>query len=186
MERKDNTKIFIFTMMLGFLFLLPAVYVVVVFCDAVKEQPAAEIIKPDVEKVVEVKGDTIIKTEQVKIYVTSAQGKTAELTEPEIELLARLVHAEAGNQDPIGKRLVADVILNRIDSDRFPDNLMDVVTAAGQFTEPATSYTDSDMDAVKQELGGRLDENVLYFRTGYYHKHGTPAYQHGAHYFSGG
>lgn len=184
MERKNKLEAYIFNKLLPLLCLIPIAVVAVAYYNAGAEP--AEIIKPDVEKVVEVKGETIIKTEQVKIYVASAQGKTAELTEPEIELLARLVHAEAGNQDPIGKRLVADVILNRIDSDRFPDNLTDVVTAAGQFTEPATSYTDSDMDAVKQELGGRLDENVLYFRTGYYHKHGTPAYQHGAHYFSGG
>lgn len=184
MERKYKLEAYIFNKLLPLLCLIAIAIVAVDYYNAGAEP--AEIIKPDVEKVVEVKGDTIIKTEQVKIYVASAQGKTAELTESEIELLVRLVHAEAGNQDPIGKRLVADVILNRIDSDRFPDNLTDVVTAAGQFTEPATSYTDSDMDAVKQELGGRLDENVLYFRTGYYHKHGTPAYQHGAHYFSGG
>lgn len=184
MKRKRSHGVNIFLLFLFLLYFLPVAVVGIALYDAGKE--SAEIIQPDVEKVVEIKGDTIIKTEQIKIYISPTRGKSAELTEPEIELLARLVHAEAGNQDIIGKRLVADVILNRIDSDKFPDNVTDVITATGQFTEPAASYTDSDMEAVKQELGGRLDENVLYFRTGDYHKHGTPAYQHGSHYFSGG
>lgn len=49
-------------------------------------------------------------------------------------LLYSLVQAEAGNQDLDGCRLVADVVLNRIDSDSFPNELEDVIYAPGQFS----------------------------------------------------
>lgn len=42
------------------------------------------------------------------------------LVTSEMAMLAQLVQAEAGNQDLTGKRLVADVVLNRVDSERFP------------------------------------------------------------------
>lgn len=37
--------------------------------------------------------------------------------------LAQLVEAEAGTQGFYGKQLVADVVLNRVDSDIFPDTI---------------------------------------------------------------
>ena len=45
----------------------------------------------------------------------------------EMELLAQLIEAEAGNQDYTGKRLVGDVVINRIRSNRFPNTLEEVM-----------------------------------------------------------
>ena len=106
------------------------------------------------------------------------------LDEDEMELLAKLVHAEAGNQDQVGKRLVVDVVLNRMMDSSFPDTIGGVIYQSGQFTRPATFYTESDMQAVIEECQRRIDTEILWFRTGTYHNVGTPAYQHGAHYFS--
>lgn len=106
------------------------------------------------------------------------------LTEEEMALLARLVHAEAGNQDHIGKRLVVDVVLNRMVDDSFPSTVGGVIYQAGQFTKPSTFYTQSDMDAVILECERRIDTEILWFKTGNYHNIGVPAYQHSAHYFS--
>lgn len=45
----------------------------------------------------------------------------------EIFWLARIIHAEAGGQPVEGKIGVGNVVLNRVESDRFPDNIQDVV-----------------------------------------------------------
>lgn len=85
-------------------------------------------------------------------------------------LLYSLVQAEAGNQDLDGCRLVADVVLNRIDSDRFPNELEDVIYAPGQFSVvrngrlASAKPTDKVIQAVNMELSqGRLNTDVLYF-----------------------
>ena len=49
-------------------------------------------------------------------------------------LLARLVHAEAKGESYKGKVAVATVILNRVDSSKFPDTVKEVIYAKGQFT----------------------------------------------------
>lgn len=150
-----------------------------------------EIVKPEIEVVHEVRVEVIkekpvqAEREIVTLYLERDADHETNLSTDDKILLAGLVHAEAGNQDEIGKRLVADVVLNRVDSDRFPDTLAGVIMQEGQFVEPADNYTDADMLAVEKELEARLDGDVLYFRTKEYHKHGTPLYQHGAHYFSG-
>lgn len=125
-----------------------------------------------------------IDTTEVITLVIKNQNEF-NLTEEEMELLARLVHAEAGNQDHIGKRLVVDVVLNRMLDDSFPSTVGGVIYQAGQFTKPSTFYTQSDMDAVILECERRIDTQVLWFRTGSYHNIGVALFQHGAHYFSG-
>lgn len=56
-----------------------------------------------------------------------------EFTEEEIDLMAACVYFEAGNQSMEGKRLVADVIINRVESNRFPGTVKEVLSAEGQF-----------------------------------------------------
>lgn len=101
------------------------------------------------------------------------------------EIIAKVVRAEAGNQDEFGKRLVVDVILNRVDSDEFPNTVADVVHQKNQFAK-GYYYTDDDLKIVTEEMEYRMDYEIIYFRTGKYHTFGTPAYQHGAHFFSKG
>lgn len=105
----------------------------------------------------------------------------------EFELFARVVEAEAGNQGLYGKQLVADVILNRVDSDRFPDDLETVLTQSGQFTVVGSGAiwrvnpTDETYQAIFMELGDREDYQILFFCAGGYNA--TPAYQYKDHYF---
>lgn len=63
------------------------------------------------------------KKESVKIRLTNS----------EIDLLARLVRAEAQTEPYEGKIAVACVLLNRIESKKFPDTLKEVIYAPGQF-----------------------------------------------------
>lgn len=50
-----------------------------------------------------------------------------DLTDNEMEILCRIVQAEAGGEDMTGKILVADVVLNRVEHPSFPDNIEEVV-----------------------------------------------------------
>lgn len=56
-----------------------------------------------------------------------------EFSEEEIDLMAACVFFEAGNQSMEGKRLVADVIINRVRSNRFQGTVEEVLSADGQF-----------------------------------------------------
>lgn len=106
------------------------------------------------------------------------------------ELLYRLVTREAGNQDLDGMRLIVDVVLNRVNDERFPGNIKDVLSSPGQFDGAKdlsliTPY-DTCKHAVDMELncdleGSRLDYESIYFARS---PHTKNHYKHGDHYFS--
>ena len=50
-----------------------------------------------------------------------------ELSEDDLNILLRIVEAEAGGEDENGKLLVANVVLNRVKSPLFPDTVPEVV-----------------------------------------------------------
>lgn len=116
----------------------------------------------------------------------------------EMEMLAQLIHAEAGTEDLEGKRLVADVVLNRVEAgfadgtlegvifQKINDTAMFTTVYNGMFDEAGYHMLESDYLAaqIEYEAEHRLDDKILYFRTGHYHTYGTPAYRHGGHYFS--
>lgn len=115
-----------------------------------------------------------------------------ELIYDEMMLVAQIVQAEAGNQDLDGMRLVADVVLNRMDSDKFPDSAYEVIFQEGQFGptvdgawEKAGWYIcDNAFKAVEMEWTreSRLNSGILYFNTSW--DNGTNPFKHGAHWFS--
>lgn len=55
------------------------------------------------------------------------------LSNGEIDMLARLVRAEAQTESFEGKVAVACVVLNRVEHPQFPDSIQDVIYAPGQF-----------------------------------------------------
>lgn len=57
--------------------------------------------------------------------------------EPELECMAKVVRHEAANQSRKGQRAVAEIILNRVRSGRFPDTVCGVVNQPGQFFDIA-------------------------------------------------
>lgn len=86
------------------------------------------------------------------------------------KILQRIVEAEAGDQDLRGRRLVANVILNRVRSSKFPDTIREVVFAARQFSPVSDGryYTvqvsKKTVEAVEQALNGVDDsKGALYF-----------------------
>lgn len=107
-----------------------------------------------------------------------------------MEMLARCVEAEAGNQGLEGKRLVVDVILNRVRDKDFPDTITGVITQKYHFS----SYWNGAMEKVevseetRQAIRMELEEvgypGLIYFREGDWPLYGTQWKKVGAHYFS--
>lgn len=112
----------------------------------------------------------------------------------ELELVALLVQAEAGNQDELGKRYVADVVFNRVDSDNFPDTIEEVVyqnnptqfsvTSNGALEKAGYTITEDVFNIVLEEAEKRTNSEIIYFRTNKYHSSGHKAFKHQDHYFS--
>ena len=90
----------------------------------------------------------------------------------EAELLERVVEAEAGNQGLLGKRLVVSVIYNRVESDKFPNTIYEVLTAPHQFgpvwngAAEKVTVSDETRAAIMLELTERSDPEILYFNSG--------------------
>ena len=112
------------------------------------------------------------------------------LTREEIEMVAQVTMAEAGGEPEEAQRLVIDTILNRIDSDRFPDTLEKVIYGKNQFSVMWNGafercYPREDLvDLVEEELLERTNSDVLYFRASHYHDFGVPVVAYGNSYFS--
>ena len=89
----------------------------------------------------------------------------------EMELLAQLVEAEAGNQPFEGKCLIVDVVLNRVESPDFPNTITEVIFDDGQFSvikngafdKAAWNMQESDYAAVMCEMEMHSNKEVLYF-----------------------
>ena len=111
-------------------------------------------------------------------------------TEEEIDLLALVTMAEAEGEPEEGQRLVIDTVLNRVDSEHFPDTVNDVVYQKNHFSSMWDGrvnkcYVMDDIrNLVLEELESRTNSDVVYFRTGKYSKYGSPMFKVGAHYFS--
>ncbi len=67
-----------------------------------------------------------------------AREAEAERRAEEIKLLAAIIEAEAGGEPYEGQVAVGAVVLNRVDSGRFPGSISGVIYQSGQFT-PATN-----------------------------------------------
>ena len=110
----------------------------------------------------------------------------------DMELMAQLVEAEAGNQDFEGKCLVVDVLLNRLESPDFPNTVEEVIFQEGQFSvtkngaweKAAWNMKEDDYKAVEYELEMHTNKEVLYFNNcKKVAGSGTP-FKHGGHWFN--
>ena len=109
----------------------------------------------------------------------TVKGANTNSTSDEVKLLACLVHAEAGNQSYEGKLAVANVVLNRVKSSKYPNSIQKVIYQRGQFSVAFSgslqkqlnhygNYTSSSqklsIQAAKDALAGNNNiGNRLYF-----------------------
>lgn len=137
--------------------------------------------------------DEMYRLEQVE----SEQGRMKENVEAnnqkyaaEIEMLARCVEAEAGNQSIDVKRAVISVILNRTEDADWPDTISEVIADPYEFAtywngrmnevEPSIST----YEAISLEMETRSYQGLYYFDMDKYLQYGTPYKKMGDLYFS--
>ena len=109
-----------------------------------------------------------------------------EYTPEDIVLVGMLVEHECPHESEKGKRLVIDTVLNRVESDKFPNTVKEVLSQPGQYCNPKRYPPDHIYKLVAEEMYMRTNPQVLWYRTKKYHKYGEPIMQEGSHYFSGG
>ncbi|MCM1193627.1 MAG: cell wall hydrolase [Butyrivibrio sp.] len=118
--------------------------------------------------------DVAISEQRVVNYSLVEQGEYRFLEEEELEVLQRIVEAEAGSEDEDGKLLVANVVLNRVDSDRFPETVTEVVfqqsKGVSQFSPAASGriysvkVSEETVAAVERALAGEdISQGALFF-----------------------
>ncbi len=87
--------------------------------EAALAEPAAEEAEPAEEAVEEPEPEAETAEEPA--------GNRSGLEEQEYQVLLKIVEAEAGGEDTVGRMLVANVIMNRVRSGRFPNTITEVV-----------------------------------------------------------
>lgn len=116
------------------------------------------------------------------------------ITQNELDMLAQLVMAEAGNQDLTGKRLVVDVVINRVENDEyFPDTIEEVIYQNNQFSCIKSGLYDRCSDKVTKECYDavmleytslKLDDGILYFSSTEKPVNGSDPFKYQDHWFS--
>lgn len=102
--------------------------------------------------------------------VVSGHSSNWNLTDKEYEELCRIVEAEAGGEDVNTRIAVTDVILNRVESGKFPNNIHDVIFAGKQFTPVSNGrfYSVTISESTKKAVDAALQSpdksmGALYF-----------------------
>lgn len=133
------------------------------------------------------------QTEPGKIIETceiTAEELEEELFCDSLELLALCVESEAGNQGLYGKKLVVDVVLNRVDDPNYPDNITDVIMQQNQFSVVldgriwTVEPSEETFEAIREELEVRTNTEIIFFTSEGYSPYGEPWGKVGDHYFS--
>lgn len=107
-----------------------------------------------------------------------------------LELMAKVVEAEAGNQELLGKRMVVDVILNRVRDDDFPDTIVDVIYQKNAFAVigngmyEKVEVSDETWTAIYMEMEKVSYPELFYFCSTGFPVYGTAWDKVGDHYFN--
>jgi len=136
----------------------------------VAERKASEAAK---EKKAAKKEKAAKEIESLTVKVASS-SKAIKVTKAEVAMLERIVEAEAGGEDTVGKILVANVIFNRIVNKEFPNSVEGVIFQKSQgkyqFSPVkngrywSVKVSDETEKAVERALSGEdYSEGALYF-----------------------
>lgn len=108
------------------------VELIVDFEDAISREEEMELQRLKEEE--RIKKETEIKYRDEVSY-----------TKDDLKLLTCLVQAEAGNQSYEGKLAVANVVLNRVKSSKYPDSIKAVIYQSGQFSVASSGSLDKQL-----------------------------------------
>lgn len=107
---------------------------VVAFEEAVSKEEEQKLLQLQAEE--RAKKETEIKYSNGVSY-----------TDADVMLLACLIHAEAGGQSYEGKLAVANVVLNRVKSSKYPDSIKSVIYQSGQFSVAKSGSLQKQLDS---------------------------------------
>lgn len=87
----------------------------------------------------------------------------------DVQLLAKLITAETGSSSDQAQIAIASVVMNRVNSAKFPDTVFEVIYQKGQYSPTWNGSIDNEPDeqALKNALyvyqnGSQIPSNVLY------------------------
>ena len=113
------------------------------------------------------------ETEETEVHVYRNRWGI-QLTEEEIELLAKILWVEARGESEAGQKAVVEVVFNRMLSDEFPDTLYDVLSqkkpvqfASWKLRDKAKP-TEKEYTSIYAVLNGETSvvrEDTVYFAT---------------------
>lgn len=118
--------------------------------------------------------DRAVSGQRVVDFHVMEQEQVNVLEASELDVLLRIVESEAGSEDEDGRLLVANVILNRVNNDKFPSTVTEVVfqqeNGVAQFS-PVSNGTiykvevsEETYDAVERALNGEdISQGALFF-----------------------
>ncbi len=169
------------------------------------EEMQAELKTEDIQEVSRFREilQNISSPERCVNYNVLVNENAVYLDDESVEILCRIVEAEAGNEDEKGRMLVANVVLNRVKSSRFPDTVKGVVFQKSgglcQFSPVANGryyrvkVSDQTREAVEKVLRGADEsQGALYFVNRYaanaeymswFDRKCTPLFSYGRHEF---
>ena len=86
-----------------------------------------------------------VQLQQAQAAAQAAQVQAAAQTNTAVsasdrELLAAIIYCEAGNQSHTGKVAVGNVVMNRVNSAKFPNSISSVVYQRGQFSPAGSGW----------------------------------------------
>lgn len=169
------------------------------YMNYISETPAKTVEETGFLKIIfyRLKPKSVIQKKELRAtsisYLTTIPTEEDILEEDrlgDMELLAQLAQAEAGNQGVQGMRYVVSVVLNRVESPRFPDTIEEVifqpgafgVITDGAFDRAAWNMSPECFEAVALEMQERSDTDILYFNTEWVN--GRDAWRYKEHWFS--
>ena len=114
------------------------------FKKAISKEEEEELVKLQEEE--RIKKSKLLEEERIKKETEVKYRDEVDYTKEELKLLACLVHAEAGDQSYDGKLAVANVVLNRVKSDKYPKTIEAVIYQSGQFTVAKSGSLSKQLD----------------------------------------
>lgn len=174
MKRKFTASA-IYVVMLLSIFIDP-IYAVTMNDLPVHEINVVEDEKKVLDETIEEVSISVTKVPVAKIdvhapvAVRETSVNKSRFTPKEIDLLERLVHAEAGGEPFLGKVAVANVVLNRVKSKKFPNTISEVIYAKNQFSpiwdgRIKNKPSDESKLAVKSAIEGQkaVPDGIAFF-----------------------
>lgn len=115
----------------------------------VQGQEAIKIEQQEKATIVKVEDKQITSERREIAYQELEPEYVIEVTEADIDCLMRIVEAEAGCEDRTGKLLVANVVINRVKNEDFPDTVTEVVYQRNSQSVQFSPVSNGRIDSVR-------------------------------------